>query len=97
MNKNDDDLAKVILNTVREHALGPDYRNVATAYPLSAYGSTAGEDDFWDTHLHKTTKRWVGRPVITVRNEGSWQLSVYVDKLGRASIVVPKGTKVLEL
>lgn len=97
MLRNDDDLAKAILSTVREHALGPDYRNVATSYPLSAYASKAGQDDFWDTDAHKITRKWSGRPVVTVRNESDWQASVYVDKLGRASVLVPKGTKVIEV
>ena len=98
----EDDLTTAIIDTVRKHALGPDYRRTATAYPLSAYGSSAGPDDFYNTTAHKVTARWDGRPVITVRQMekyggDDWTASVYVDGKGKATVLVPKGTKVIEV
>ena len=92
-----DDLTRAIIDTVRRHALGPDWRDTTTAYPLSAYGSKAGTDDFWNTTAHKTTSRWAGRPVITVRHGNDWVGSVYTDKRDNVTVLVPKGTKVIEV
>ena len=100
--KTEDSLAKAIIDTVRKHAFGPDYKSTATAYPLYAYGSSADHDDFYNTTAFKVTSRWKGRSVITVRQMekyggDDWTASVYVDGKGKATVLVPKGTKVIEV
>lgn len=66
MTAKNDDLIDAIVNTVREHALGPDHSHAATAFPLSAYGGVNDADDWYGTD-NTHGKRREGHPIITVQ------------------------------
>ena len=95
-------LVDAILDAVLETALTPEYPSVTSYKDLSARAGAAGRDDFWNTDAHPKTSRWEGRPVVTVRGApnrrgSNWKASIYQDKKGNATVLVPKGTKVIEV
>ena len=97
-----DRLADAIINAVRDVSMKPSNTSYSVYGTLSTCASKATEGDFWNTNVHSKTRRWVGRPVVTVRGSrdkrgNDWKASVYEDKNGKATVLVPKGITILEV
>lgn len=87
-------LDDVISDAVRKWALGPDWRNTASAWPLTAVG---GENAPQHWPKNKTLARRKANVITVRKNSQDWAASIFCDSKGKVTVAVPKGTPVVEV
>ena len=85
----DEIVLRNIVEAIRREALGPDWRQTATAYPLKAAGGE-NERDHWTaaTGIGLDAARRKRGPAITVWNNRDWLATAIVSPKGKNPVVL---------
>lgn len=93
-------IGEAIIEAVRVKALGPDWRQTATAYPLRAIGALNESGDWWGDRGPgvASARRREAAPTINVYDEGGWLAAIMVSPTGRnPTVYVRTGVKIMEV
>lgn len=94
---NPEALTRAIIEAVREYALGPNWDEYASSFPLSASGGKVNPDDWWPKIPPKIRARH-GNPEISVELDREVIATVICSPKGKNPIVVVSpGVEVLVL
>lgn len=82
-----DQTLRAMVDAARKAALGPEWQNTATAWPLMARSYMNKSDYWWDVPNSKRAKARDGAPTIQVELNHNFLAAIMVSKTGKNPVL----------